>query len=195
MAVLVRQGTDPRFRQQAPRSALPAPGAETDSDVWEGENAVRTAGVALVLVLVGWVVGCEQVYTDSGDDAGGETGAEGAWEGGFSTQTQTVGYLGVQIDAEGRVTGGMGWIQGVESSNVKVGTLRTFPERWQLPIRERDIQRRPHRDERIGHVPRAGRHYTDRLLQPEPAGSAVAAAEHAPPPGLAPCTGEVSARP
>ena len=125
MAVLVRQGTDPRFRQQAPRSALPAPGAETDSDVWEGENAVRTAGVALVLVLVGWVVGCEQVYTDSGDDAGGETGAEGAWEGGFSTQTQTVGYLRVQIDAQGRVTGGMGWIQGVESSNVKVGTLRT----------------------------------------------------------------------
>ncbi len=86
---------------------------------------IRAVGAALVIVAIVWVVGCEQGYVDSGDEPSGETQAEGNWVGGFSTGTQTVGYLEIQIDADGKVTGGMGWIQGVESSNVKAGSFRT----------------------------------------------------------------------
>ena len=86
--------------------------------------AIRTVGAALVIVAMGWVIGCEQVYVGSGDEPAGDTRAEGTWAGGFSTATQTVGTLSVQIDAQGKVIGGMGWISGVESSNVKAGLLR-----------------------------------------------------------------------
>lgn len=87
--------------------------------------AIRTVGAALVIVSIAWGIGCEEMYVGSGDEPAGDTRAEGTWAGGFSTATQTVGSVSVQIDAQGKVTGGMGWISGFDSSNVKGGSLRT----------------------------------------------------------------------
>ncbi len=85
---------------------------------------IRSIGAALVIVAIAWVVGCGDGPLVSGDEPAGDTRAEGTWAGGFSTATQTVGTLSVQIDAQGKVIGGMGWISGVQSSNVKGGSLR-----------------------------------------------------------------------
>lgn len=81
--------------------------------------AMRCVGAMLALFMTAWTVGCM-----------GAVGAQvprfdatGNWAGRLTQGTQEIGFLGVEVDAQGNVVEGFVQAQGFAAADVKQGSV------------------------------------------------------------------------